>query len=87
MSQATQQEVFDALVEERVYQNSLSPERTDNHVRTVAEELVLMQTYLTRAFEAWTDNPGDTQALDVIRKIGGMAVRCMENNGVVRRKV
>jgi hypothetical protein len=85
MNKGSQQEVFEALKEERVYQDNLSPERTDNHYRTVAEELVLMKTYLERAFVAWTDNPGDEQALDVIRKVGGMAVRCMENNGVVRR--
>ena len=76
-----QRDVFRLISEERDYQDSLGSDRTDGHQHSVGEELVLLEVYLRRAFDAWADNPGDQQALDQVRKIAAIAVRCMENHG------
>lgn len=70
---------------ERDYQDNLGEDRTNGHQRSVGDELVLMEVYLRRAFDAWTNNPGDIRALDEIRKIAGIAVRCMENHDTPMR--
>lgn len=53
--------------------------------RTPHGELILFETYLRRAFDAWTDNPGNEPALDVIRKLAAICVRCMEHHGAPAR--
>jgi hypothetical protein len=76
-----QEVVFDILKEEREYQDSLW---TGKH--SVGEEILLMEQYMHDARESWVKNKGDTAALDIIRKVTAMGIRCMENNGVISRK-
>lgn len=40
-----------------------------------------MDVYLRRAQDAYADNAGDQPALDIVRKIAGIAVWCMELHG------
>lgn len=81
-----QTEVFKIVDGERTYQESLGSDRTDGRNRTVGDELVLMDVYLRRAFDAWADYAGDTAALEQIRKVAAIAVRCMENHGAPGRE-
>ena len=74
-----QEAVFQLISEEQVYQNTLGDDRTDGHQHSVGEELVLLDVYLRRAFDAWTDHNGDQYALDEVRKIAAIAVRCNHN--------
>lgn len=54
---------------------------------TVAEELVLMKVYLDRAMQLWAGRPTQESTLDCVRKIAGIAVRCMEHHGAPPRMV
>lgn len=72
--------VFEIVKRERQYQDSLGSDRVDGHVHSVGEELLLMNTYLRKATDAWSNNPGDFEALMQIRKIAAIAVRSMENH-------
>jgi hypothetical protein len=79
--------VYKLLDGEREYQNNLPPSRTDYVERTVGDYITMMGHYYNKMVEAWTVNPGDEQALDVMRKIGGIAVHCMEDHGAPPRVV
>lgn len=75
------EEVFSVIDDERNYQDEEWP----GNSRSVAHELVLLNRYVTQANEEWADNSGDAWALQVIRKIAAISVRCMENNGAPYR--
>ena len=85
---ATRQEVFRAIDSERDYQDAQClaryPTYRGNH--EVGAFLTMFRSYLLRAEEAWTSNDGDAQALEVIRKLAGIAVNCMEQHGAPQRK-
>jgi hypothetical protein len=87
---ARREGVYRVIDGERDYQDSLGPERSvSNHDGTglsVGDSIVLMDEYLRRAKVAYADNPGDNSALDVIRKVTAIGVRCMEEKGAVQRK-
>lgn len=79
--------VYDLIDGERDYQDSLGPSR---HVITgrphdVGAYLTMLRVYAAKADAAWTDNAGDRAALDVVRKIAGIAVHCMEDHGAPAR--
>lgn len=74
-------EVYKLLDGERAYQDSLGSDRTDGAKHTVGDYIVMLQHYQQKLVEAWTLNAGTEQALDVIRKIGGIAVHCLEDHG------
>ena len=46
----------------------------------------MLSSYIRRAQDEWTDNAGDQAALEVVRKIAGIAVHCMEDNGAPGRE-
>lgn len=73
--------VYAAIQQERVYQEDTWP-----GARTLDGEALLFGRYLHAADVAWSDNPGDEMALDVIRKLAGIAVRCLENHGCPLRE-
>jgi hypothetical protein len=77
--------VYKAIDRERDYQESLGPDRSDGNQRSVGDYCTMLSSYTAKLIAAWTDNPGDTQALDVFRKIAGIAVHCMEDHGIVDR--
>lgn len=72
--------VYKLVDMERDYQDGLGSNRTDGRVHNVAEELVLMERYLRKAFDSWSDNAGDKSALTMIKKVVALGVRAMENN-------
>ena len=78
-------DVYRLISEERTYQDNLDSSRTDGHLHSVGEELLLLEGYLRKATALWVDRPGDTLALDGIRKVAAIAVRCMENHGAPAR--
>ncbi len=82
---ATRQEVYEAIDTEREYQDRLPPSRTDGKVHTVGEFLTMMRAYMTKAEAAWTEHPGDAAALEIVRKITGIGVNCMEKWGAPKR--
>lgn len=78
--------VYFAIDEERDYQDEQPRQgRFETKVYSVGEEIVMMEVYLRRAAEGFTDNYGDGVALHVIRKVVALGVRCMENHGIKRR--
>ena len=84
-------EVYAAVDSEREYQEyvvdpSLSEQESfDKH--SLPGELVLMKLYLDRATNLWAGRPTNETALDCVRKIAGIAVRCMEHHGAPPRMV
>jgi len=72
----------DAIDGERDYQDRTWP---NSNQLEVSGELALMQHYMNRALAVWAKNPGDGPALERIRKIAGIAVRCLENHGAPLR--
>ncbi len=90
---ATRQEVYEAIDTERDYQDRViakDPSRHDAAVdanHSVGAYLTMLDTYLRRAQDAWTDNAGHDKALEVVRKIAGIAVHCMEDHGAPKRQL
>lgn len=74
--------VYNKIDIERDYQDSLS---TDHQGKPSIEgELLMIQEYVNRARSAWTGNFDDNNeepTRHMIRKIAGIAVRCLENHG------
>jgi len=71
---------------ERTYQDNLPDTRTDGSNHTVCGFLCMFDTYLRRAIDGWTNNPGTAEALDNIRKLAGICVHCMEKHGAPHRE-
>jgi hypothetical protein len=72
--------VYLIIESERKYQDENWPGTAN-----VGEHLVLMQTYLNEAMQKWTHTKGDETALQEIRKVAALAIRCMEQHGVAVR--
>lgn len=85
MTLQSREYVFSAIDSERDYQDNLPVARTDGSQHTVGDYVTMLQHYQTKLVEAWTMNPGSVEALHVMRKIAGIAVRCMEEHGAPRR--
>ena len=88
----SRQEVYAVIDGERAYQDDIianNPTRHDatDHQHPVGSFLTMMDTYLRRAQDAWTDKAGHDPALEVIRKIAAIAVQCMERHGAPPREV
>jgi hypothetical protein len=81
----TRQQVYAAIDTERDYQDSLPPNRTDGRQHTVGDYILMMEEYVALARVSWVNQSGDYAALDVIRKVAGIAVRCMEEHGAINR--
>ncbi len=69
--------VIDCVNKERDYQD----QQWDGHSHSAAAYHTMFQHYLTKTIEAWTVNDGDLHALDFIRKLAGISVHCLEENG------
>lgn len=80
------QRVYKAIDSERDYQDVRWPPRPDGQAKPVAGYLVMLQDYLNEAFRAWTRNPGDAAALEILRKLGGIIVQCGEAHGLPQRE-
>lgn len=81
----SQKRVFQIIDTERQYQDQLGRDRTDSHQRSVSGYTIMFQHYLHKAHEQWTTHPGSEYAVDVIRKLAGIAVHAMEEHGIILR--
>ncbi len=79
------EEVYKAIDTERNYQDKLGANRTAGEEHSVGDYVTMMQYYQNALVEAWTTTAGDDVALDVMRKIAGIAVHCMEDHGAPKR--
>ena len=93
----TRAEVYTAIDTERAYQdrvwehnNPANPLPAGDGVArslSIGEDILLMEEYLAKARLQWTiEKRPEVGALDIIRKIAGIAVRCMETHGAPHRK-
>jgi hypothetical protein len=79
-------DVFNAIVSERVYQARKWGVRQDDETfvepkHSVGDFLVYMQNYLDKAFAQATNETDDYWPLEEIRKVAALAVACMEQHG------
>jgi hypothetical protein len=80
------EDVLAAVDYEIDYAKALGNDRVESQdPHTTGEYLVMLDTYIAQAKAGWTFQAGDRKALDAIRKVAAIAVRCMTDNGVVRR--
>jgi len=87
-------EVYAAIDSERDYQDRVWAENnpanpthpTDPRPLSIGEDILLIEEYARRARAKWTGElRPEIGALDIIRKIAGIAVRCMETHGAPKR--
>jgi len=90
MNSVPRSEVYKAIDSERDYQDGRIAEKfghqPDEPTHPVAAEILMMESYVARARAAWVDNKGVEPALHMVRKVAGLAVRCMEHHGAPMRK-
>lgn len=85
---ATREEVYQAIDEERDYEDALWGEALTEGQPSTGEFLLYIEEYAQRArhdLTQFADPKGEDLALHGIRKIAGMCVACLEQNGVRRR--
>ena len=85
-------EVYAAIDSERDYQTHAWRENAGlsatEPVRTVAEELLMLEEYTAKARAAWTAAPRAIEVAattDILRKCAAICVRAMENHGAPLR--
>jgi hypothetical protein len=77
----TRSAVYAILDTERQYQEAKFPQGN-----TLGESVALFNKYIARLNATYTKSPGGTEAsMEIIRKLGGIAVRAMEENGATAR--
>jgi hypothetical protein len=81
---ATRQEVFAAIDSEREYQTKLKRNKVKR--QTQMEHLAIIRRICRDLEDAWYDTAGQPP-LDYMRKIAGVAVRCMEEHGAPHRQL
>ena len=86
-SRFSQDEIFQAIITERAYQKRDLVDKGWRHKGTpsVEAEILLIEEYTQKLRTAWVIGKGNEQALDVMRKIAGIIVRCGENHGLPPR--
>jgi hypothetical protein len=79
-------DVYKLIDGERAYQDAQWPENEGPQPLTIGEEILLIEEYLARARAQWAgERRPEMQAMSVLRKIAGIAVRAMENHGASSR--
>lgn len=81
MNRLSRDQVFGLINQERTYQDAQAEQWDHKGVPTVEAELLMFEHYIQQARNSWVSSPGNSQALDVIRKIAGISVRVLENHG------
>jgi hypothetical protein len=83
----SREEVYKAIDSEREYQDRVwrDAPTTYRGEHEVGAFLTMFDHYLFLAKKAWSENDGDSEALEVIRKLAGIAVNCMEQHGAPHR--
>lgn len=72
------EEVYKLVDGEREFQNEIWSVFKDEDAKAVGSHLTLMATYLREAQDSYTHYDGNRKALESIRKLAALAVRCME---------
>ncbi len=80
-------DVYRLIDGERRYQDGLGDDRKrpSTEAHTVGDYVTMMSHYQVELARAWTLKAGDRQALEVMRKLAGIAVHCMEDHGAPPR--
>jgi hypothetical protein len=76
--------ILDAVKREREYQDIKHGCLAD-HPHTVAEWILIMESELNEAKEAWVRNGGDRQARKEILQVIATGFACLEQHGIVER--
>ena len=79
----SREDVYKAIDTEREYQNTLPRNEIKN--QTIMEYMALIRHILVQMDNDWY-NKSEQVSLDYVRKIAGIAVRCMEEHGAPKRK-
>lgn len=79
------EDVYKLINAERDYQNEIWGRDDDS--KTVGSHLTLLRTYLRAAEDGYTYTDGNRKALDTVRKIAALAVRCMELHTTPERNI
>lgn len=79
----TREEVYDKINQERNFQDSFIKEKFNNlnYPNNIPTEILMMESYIRKAIDAWTSNKIDQAVLNEVIKILAIGVRCMENHG------
>jgi hypothetical protein len=75
-----------AIDSERTYQDAGRGNAAANDMNSIPEHLLVIEKLLADAKLAWYHPGGSPDALEHVRKIGGVATRCMEIHGAPLRK-
>lgn len=84
----SRKEVYEAIDGERLYQDRMwaASGASADGVLSIGEQILLIEEYVTKARALWAvENRPELGALDMIRKIAGIAVHCMEDHGAPPR--
>ena len=74
-------DVYRLIDGERDYQDEQRKTWDHQGSVTVEAEILMMEEYMKKVREEWTKNFGPDQAMDQMRKVIAMGVRCLENHG------
>ena len=80
--QHNRQEVYVAISRERAYQQK----KWRNTEHTVGEWLLILDSELAEAKQAWVKGRDNSEALAEILQVASVAVACLEAHGIVERK-
>jgi len=91
--QETLEEVMAKVKTEREFQDACVSDYYAHHgkksavdpSRTVAAEILMMDKYIHDAQAAWAHGATDEKALDAIRKVVAMGIRCLQFHGCPER--
>lgn len=84
----SREDVYKAIDTERDYQNQIWSESgaNDDGKLTIGEQILLIEEYASKARASWSqEKHPEIGALNIIRKIAGIAVHCMEDHGAPLR--
>jgi hypothetical protein len=76
--------IYSCIDRERNYQDSKWG-TGEEHPHTVGEWLLIVESELHEAKEAWCKNGGDYEALRELLQVISVGVACLEQHGVVER--
>ena len=80
----TRLDIFDAIGRERDYQDAKWGTPA-NYPHSVGEWLLILESELQEAKQAWCKGMGDYDALLELMQVAAVAVACMEQHGAVER--
>ena len=83
---ASRHTVYEAIDTERDYQDNLWGDDGKPNPLTVGEFVLLVEEYAAKARAVWINEAKpERKTLDVVRKVAGIAVNCMEQHGAPKR--